>query len=130
MGGSGPPGNYQRALVLSVFFFSCAIGLGPFIIIAAIVLHRGALGFAVVLGFVSLNALAQAAAVAIKIQYVLAVGYWSRRDGTRIQRSDAPSQYRSRFLWPAVELAINAAGAVVLGYMAFYLAHLVPTHFR
>lgn len=125
MGGSGPSGNYLRALVIRAFLSSCLIGLGPFIIIGAVVTHHGGVGVAVVIALVALYLLSSAAADCIKIQYVLKAGYWTCRDQTRIERSADPDQYWRRFLTPGLGIALKATGAVMLGYLALQLGHVI-----
>jgi hypothetical protein len=125
MGESGPSGTYLRLLVITALLAFSLIGTAPFIIIAAVVLHRAAVGVAVVFTLVALYLLSSATAVGFKLHYVLTAGYWTGRDQSRIRRADQPRQYWSRFIVPGAELAMKSAAAVVIGYVALRLTHMV-----
>jgi len=118
-----PLANIYRARAFALFFWALAFGLGPFIIITALVLHHAAFGFAPVIAMVALSLLGLAARDGLTIRLVLHLGKWTRGKRTPIHRVEQPVQYWTRIALLALTLVAHAAGAATLAYVALKLVH-------
>ena len=116
--------DLYRAHLIAAFGGACAFGLGPFIIIAALVLHHPALGFSPVIAMIALSLFGSAAAHGFTIRIVLHLGQWTRGKRAPVSRIEHPAQFWMRVALLALFLAVKAAGAAELAYLAVKLAHL------
>lgn len=115
--------DIYRANLVTIFGWACAFGIGPFIIIAALVLHHAAYGFAPVIAMVALSLLGSAAVDGFRVRLVLRLGKMTRGKRTPIHSVEQPVEYWTRIALQALILAAKAAGAATLAYVALKLVH-------
>jgi hypothetical protein len=117
-----PLADIYRANLVVIFGWACAFGIGPFIIIAALVLHHAAYGFAPVIAMIALSLLGSAAVDGFRIRLVLQLGKWTRGKRAPIDRVEQPVQYWTWIALLTLILVAKAAGAAVLAYVVLKLA--------
>jgi len=115
--------DIYRANLVVIFGWACAFGVGPFIIIAALVLHHAAYGFAPVIAMVGLSMLGSAAVDGLRVRLHLQ----SRRLTNGIDApnhfADQPPGFWLRNGFQGLISIAKAAGGVFLAYIALTLVH-------
>ena len=119
-----PLADIYRANLVVIFGWACAFGIGPFVIIAALVLHHAAYGFAPVIAMVALSLLGSAAVDGFRVRLVLQLGKMTRGTRKSIHRAEQPVGYWTRIALQALIFSAKAAGAALLAYVALKLVHL------